>query len=83
MNFIPVIQIISGDEDKLKLGQHSTIPEGHCAGSFDNDTQDGHEAKASHYIFDQPWQQKKFGEHRIDGSLPLFVLKATIEACET
>jgi len=83
VNFIAVTQIISGDKDKLKLGQYSTIVEGHCAGSFGTDAQNRHEAKASHYIIDQPWQQKKFGEHRIDGSLPLFMLKATIEACET
>jgi hypothetical protein len=50
---------------------------------FGNDAENGHEAKAAHYIFDQPWQQKKFGEHRIDGSLPLFVSRATIEACAT
>ncbi|MCJ7669654.1 MAG: hypothetical protein MUO61_03950 [Dehalococcoidia bacterium] len=34
MNFITVTQIISGDGYKLKLGQHSTILEGHCAGGF-------------------------------------------------
>jgi hypothetical protein len=34
VNFITVPQIISRDEDKLKLGQHSTILEGHCAGGF-------------------------------------------------
>jgi len=57
MNFIAVTQIISGDGHKLKLAQHSTILEGYCAGRFGNYAQNGHEAKASHYIFNQPWQR--------------------------
>jgi len=50
VNFIAVTQIIAGDWSTFYY------IEDYCAGGFGNDAENGHEAKASHYIFDQPWQ---------------------------